>query len=291
MSTGTETPTACWVNGERQPLDGPHVSARDRGFTLADGVFETMRAYDGVIFRLDRHLARLEHALGALEIPVRPELREWVLAAARAAEGGDAGIRLTVTRGIGSGGLAPPAAVHPTVVVAVSPLPEFPRELYDVGLAAHIASGVRNERAMTARLKTVAYTDAIAALVEARRAGANEALFLDTEAHCSEATSSNLFAVTSSRLLTPPISCGALPGITRAVVLELAAARGLPSAERAFGLDELLAADEAFLTSSLRGIAPIVRVGGRAIGSGRPGACTREIAAAYAAIVAAECGR
>ena len=119
---------------------------------------------------------------------------------------------------------------RPTVIVAVNPLPVFPAAIYDAGLTAHVASGRRNERAMTAGLKTLAYTDAVAALLEARRAGADEALFLDTEGHCSEATSSNLFVVDRRRtLVTPPVSCGALPGITRAAVLELARALGMPS--------------------------------------------------------------
>ena len=156
-----------------------------------------------------------------------------------------------MTRGIGPAGVPPPDNPRPTVIVAVNPLPVFPAAIYDAGLTAHVASGRRNERAMTAGLKTLAYADAVAAWLEARRAGADEALFLDIEGHCSEATSSNLFVWTDSgTLLTPPVSCGALPGVTRGAVLELARARGMPGGERAFGLDELLAAKEAFLTSS-----------------------------------------
>jgi branched-chain amino acid aminotransferase len=171
----------------------------------------------------------------------------------------------------------------------VGPLPDFPARIYDLGISAHVASGRRNERAMTAGLKTLAYTDAIVALLEARRAGADEAIFLDMEGHCSEATASNLFALIGGTLVTPPVSCGALPGITRAAVAELARTLGLSVDERAFGLEELLGADEAFLTSSLRAIAPLVRVGATAIGQGRPGDRTRELIAAYAALVAREC--
>ena len=289
-STAGDALPALWVNGERQPSAGPHVSARDRGLTLADGVFETMRAQGGTVVRLDRHLARLVHALGALEIPVRPELYEWVLDAVRAVGGGDASVRLTVTRGIDTGGVAPPVDARPTVIVVVNRLPEFPAAVYDVGLTAHVASGRRNEHAMTAGLKTLAYTDAVAALLEAQRAGADEALFLDTEAHCSEATSSNLFAWMGTTLVTPPISCGALPGITRATVLELASALGVSKAEHVFGLDELLGAEEAFLTSSLRGLAPLVRVDAHPIGRGTPGTVTRQLADAYTALIARECG-
>jgi branched-chain amino acid aminotransferase len=280
---------AVWVNGERQPPDGLHLSSRDRGLTLADGVFETMRAYAGTVFRLDRHFARLAQSLTGLGIPAPPRLHEWMRAAVQASGRRDASIRLTVTRGIGPAGVPPPDDPQPTVIVAVNPLPSFPAGIYDVGLTAHVASGRRNERAMTAGLKTLAYADAVAAWLEARRAGADEALFLDIEDHCSEATSSNLFVWThSGTLLTPPVSCGALPGVTRGAVLELARARGMPGGARAFGLGELLAAKEAFLTSSLREIAPLVRVGAQPIGGGTPGSVTREIAAAYAALVAEE---
>jgi branched-chain amino acid aminotransferase len=280
---------AIWVNGKRQQAAGLHVSARDRGLLLADGLFETMRAHAGRVFRLDRHLARLEGGLTALHIPVPPELKEWVLAALPDAREADASVRLTVTRGAGGSGVAPPADAQATAIVSVNPMPLFPPSLYEEGLSAHVASGRRNEHAMTAGLKTIAYTESIAAWIEARSAGADEALFLDTDGHCSEATSSNLFAVVDGVLLTPPVSCAALPGVTRAAVLELAAAQALRAEERVFGLEVLLDAEEAFLTSSLRGIAPLVRVGGQQLGAGTPGAVTRAIASAYAALVAQEC--
>lgn len=280
---------AVWVNGRREPADERHVSARDRGLTLADGVFETMRVHHGRVFRLDRHLARLDGALAALAIPAPPELRDWVLAAVPPASLGDATIRLTVTRGPGPGGVAPPVDVRPTVIVAVNPFPRFPDATYEAGLAVHVASGRRNEYAMTAGLKTTAFTEAIAALLQAQRAGADDALFLDTSGHCSEATSSNLFVRSGDALLTPPTSCGVLPGITRAAVLELAASIGMRATEREVVPGELARADEAFLTSSLRGIAPVTAVAGRRIGGGVPGEATRALAAAYAALVAREC--
>ena len=288
-SVGVAQPMV-WINGERQPGSSAHVSVCDRGLTLADGVFETMRVRGGAVFRLRRHLARLERGLAALEIPAAPELDDWVVGAIRTAARRDASIRLTVTRGLGPAGVSPPAVAQPTVIITISPMPSFPVSIYDEGLAAHVASGRRNERAMTAGLKTLAYTDAIAGLLEARRAGADEALFLDTEGHCSEATASNLFAWTGDVLVTPPLTCGVLPGVTREAVLELAHAQGLPAEERAFGLEELLAAEEAFLTSSLRGLAPLVRVGPQAIGRGTPGQCTLRLRASYLTLVDWECG-
>ena len=274
-----------WVNGERQADEARHLSARDRGFTLGDGVFETMRARNGTVFRLDRHLDRLDRALTFLEIPSPRQLREWVIGAAAATGAPEAAIRLTVTRGPGPAGLAPPPQSRPTVTISAGPLPIFPASIYTDGLTAHVASGRRNEFAMTAGLKTLAYVDAIAALFEAQRAGADEALFLDTQGHCSEATASNLFAWIGGTLVTPPASCGALPGITREAIVELARADGIAVVERVLELDELLAAAEAFLTSSLRGIVPLVRVGKAPIGRGSPGEFTERMTAAYRALL------
>jgi branched-chain amino acid aminotransferase len=279
-----------WVDGRRLASESAHVSGRDRGFTLADGVFETMKAHNGTVFRLDRHLSRIAAALRLLAIPLPAELRDWVDTAVRAAALPRTGIRLTVTRGVAPGGVTPPMDPQPTVVVTVGALPVFGAEVYAAGLRAHVASGRRNEHSMTAGLKTLSYTDSVAAMIEARAAGADEALFLDTAGHCSEATASNLFAMIGGRLTTPPTSCAALPGITRAAVMELAGAAGIPVDERPFALAEVMTASEAFLTSSLRGVAPLVRMDAAAIGSGAPGPITRQVMTAYAALVERECG-
>jgi branched-chain amino acid aminotransferase len=282
---------AIWVNGDREPPSVLHVSALDRGLTLADGVFETMYMRGGVPFRLDRHLERLSRGLAALEIAEPRELRQWVMAAVRAANPRDAALRVTVTRGIGPAGVVPSTerVVHPTTIVVVSDLPLFPPHIYEHGLSAHVVSGRRNERAMTAGLKTLSYTDTVAALLEARGSGADEALFLDMADHCSEASASNLFALIGSALVTPPLTCGALPGITRAAIMELAASQRITTSERPFGIDELVGVDEAFLTSSLRGVTPLVRVGMQPLGEGRVGPLTRNLMDAYAALVDREC--
>ena len=277
-----------WVNGERLDHAATHVSVFDRGFSLADGVFETMRVRHGVVFRLDRHLARLAHGLDALDIPAVPAIPAWIADAERAASG-ESALRLTVTRGVGAAGVVPPPDMRPTVVLTLGPMLTYPASIYEAGLTAHVASGRRDGRSRTAGLKTLAYAEGIAAVIEARRAGADEALFLDVDGHCSEASASNLFVWTGDLLLTPPRTCGALPGVTRAAALELAEAIGIPSAERAFGPEELKAAEEAFLTSSLRGVAPLVRVGAHAVGAGTPGPITRRLADAYGALVDREC--
>ena len=282
----------CWVNGVQVDPDSGVISPRDRGLTLGDGVFETLPVHRGVAFRLAQHLDRLRRGLVALQIPEPPRWEHWVLEAAdRAAHEAAASLRVTVTRGPGAAGVPPPSDVSPTVIVTLSRMPVFPDEFYRVGLSAHVASGRRSTRGMTSGLKTLSYTDAVAALIEARGAGADEALFLDTDDHCSEASASNLFLRAGGVLVTPPASCGALPGITRAAVMTIAAKLGVPACERICGLPDLLEADEAFLTSSLRGIASLVRVGSHPIGGGRPGPLTGQIASAYAALVVEECAR
>jgi branched-chain amino acid aminotransferase len=279
-----------WVNGQRQPVDGAHVSARDRGFTLADGVFETMKARNGTVFRLDQHLARLTAALRVLEIPVPTELREWVQTAIDAAALRHGVARLTVTRGLAPGGLRPPRDPLATVVMILTPMPPPAASLYEAGVSAQIASGRRNEHAVTSGLKTLAFTEGIVATLEAQRAGADEALFLDVAGHCSEGAASNLFIVAGRAVVTPPLTCGVLPGITRAAVLEIANTVAIRVEERVVMAEELTAADEAFLTSALRGVVPLVRVNGRGIGTATPGPITRTLSAAYAALVARECG-
>jgi branched-chain amino acid aminotransferase len=289
-ATTSQSLPIVFVNGERAAFDAPAISSRDRGLTLADGLFETMRARRGGVFRLDQHLARLSKGLQVMAIPEPAELRRWVQEAVRQAGEADASIRLTLTRGPGPAGLAPPTDVRPTVVVAVNAMPAFSDETYSIGLRAIVASGRRNAQSPTAGLKTLAYTDAIVTWLEAQRAGADEAIFLDTDGHCSEATASNLFAYREDSLVTPPVTCAALPGITRAAVLELAHAAGIRTAERVFGLDVLASADEVFLTSSLRGIAPVRSLGERTIGTGTAGKVTKRLMTAYLALVDRECG-
>ena len=284
-----------WVNGQRMSADVPHISALDRGFTLADGVFETLRVYDGRAFRLDAHVRRLRDAMSALGIPLPAEIGHLVTqAVVEAGASGirEASVRVTVSRGVGSPGLAPPPSPEPTIVVAVAPPPVFAPDLYTHGITLHVASGRRNERAMTAGLKTIAFTESVVALAEARAAGADDALFLDTEGHVSEGTSSNVFvAATADRnvLVTPPLSCGALPGITRAAVIELATELGIGVDVRPIDYGELLASPEVFFTSSLRAIAPAVRIDGRSIGDEKPGPLTRRTIEAYTALVSREC--
>lgn len=284
-------PPLVWVNGRTSDPRAPQLSPLDRGFALGDALFETMRASAGRAFRLDAHLERLRDGARALAIPIPAWLDEHVRAALRdaAAAGLDeAAVRLTVSRGAGPAGVAAPPGLEPTIVLVVQPLPAFAPAIYTTGLAAITARARRNEHAGLRAFKIAAYAESIVALAEAREAGVDEAIFLDTAGHVAEATASNLFAVRHGAVVTPPVTCGALPGITRAAVIELAPALGFALEERPLLPDELAAADEAFCTSSLRGIAPLVRHDGRAIGEGLPGRATRALITAYADLLRRE---
>ena len=267
----------------------PALSVSDRGFTLADGCFETMRAYQGVIFRLDAHLERLAHAADRLGIPMPPHLDETVADAVRAlrAARADASVRLTVSRGVGAG-VVPPPDVPPTTVLLINRLPAIPPMLETRGLTARIASGRRNEHADSAGLKTLSYTDTVLALMAARADGADDALVLDTAGHLCEGASSNLFLVIRGVVHTPPATCGILPGITRQAVLDILAGLDIPVEQFPIPPAALDAADELFLTSSLREIAPVTQVNARPIGTGRPGPLTHQLRDAYRTLVATE---
>ena len=280
-----------WLDGDRVAGDATHVSALDRGFTLADGLFETMLVRRGQIFRAARHLERLHYGASVLRIALPDNLERWLESAMREAarELDDAAVRLTVSRGIGSPGLAPRDAAAPTVVITVNRMPTFPPALREHGLSALTATARRDERAATAGVKSLAYTEAIIALMRAHDEGADEAIFLDSDGHVSEASTSNAFVCSAGALATPPLSCGVLPGITREAIIELAPTLGLQVSERPLSPRELAEADEAFLTSSLRGIAPLVRIDGRAIGTGTVGPITQSVMRAYAALVEREC--
>lgn len=265
-----------WLNGRLVPAGEATVSVLDRGFLLGDALFETMRAYGGRVFRLDAHLERLAAGAARIGLPLPADLNAAVIETLRENVLEEAAIRLTVTRGPGTG-LEPPESPEPTVVIALRPAPKPP-----ASVRVAIAKGRVNDHATTVGLKHPAYLDAVVELAAARRAGYDDVIFLDTEGHLAEGAYSNLFVVSGRRLRTPPPTCGILPGITRATVLEMSARLDLEPVEEALELDALADAEEAFLTSSLREIVPVVSVEGRAVGAGKRGPATRRIQEAYA---------
>ncbi|HXG25815.1 MAG TPA: aminotransferase class IV [Candidatus Binatia bacterium] len=285
------------IDGVIEPADGRHLSAYDRGFQLGDGVFETLRARGGRPTELAEHLARLRRSAEGLDIELGDDLEREVeagIAALLDADGlagpdGDASIRITVTRGpVLARGLLPAVPVRPTVVIQAWPVPPTPADHLDQGLHLVVSAVRRDPSNPLAALKTISRADYVYARLEARRAGADDALFLTVDGLLSEATSANVFFLRGDRLATPALDCAILPGTTRSWILGWGAAAGLVPMEGAFTPDDLRAADEAFLCSSVAGILPVTRFEGAAIGDGRPGPWTRRAREAREAFIRGE---
>ncbi len=292
----TPRPAHIWLDGQLLPADAPHLSAFDRGFQLGDGVFETLRARAGRAVELPQHVARLRRSAAVLAIPL-PEDVEARLAAGiselAAAEGldgpdGDASVRITVSRGVFFGrGLLPPAE-HPvaTIVIQAWPVPQAPVGHLELGLHLVASSVRRDPESPLSALKTTSRADYVYARIEARNAGADDALFLTTDGFVSEATSANIFVVRGDELATPSLACAILPGTTRDWILRWAESVGLHPEEGFLTTRHLHDADEAFISSSVAGILPVTRFAGEPIGEGRPGPWTLRARADREAFVA-----
>ncbi len=273
--------TNIWIDGVLAPADGAHVSAFDRGFQLGDGVFETLRAHGNHPTELPEHIARLRGSAQGLGIDLPPDLEDVLARAVAdllAAEGldgptGDASIRITVTRGAfrGRGLLPADEEVPATIVVQAWPVPPPPAGHLENGLHLITSAVRRDPENPLAALKTISRADYVYARLEARRAGADDALFLTVDGFLSEATSANLFIVADGRLRTPALACAILPGTTRSWILRWGANLGLDPEEGWLTTRDLAEADEAFVCSSVAGILPATRFDGHPIGDGEPG--------------------
>ena len=264
---------------------GASVSVFDRGFLFGDSVFEVLRTYGGRPFALDAHLARLERSANGMGIALPATTdriaREVGRGLAKAAND-ESYVRIVLTRGVGALHLDPRGATAPTRVVIVAPLTPLPEDLHTHGVeVTSVRFGRATDGTRAEGAKVSAYVANMLALWHAREHGGHEALMVADDGHVSEGNSSNVFVVRAGEILTPPLALGILPGITRGVVRELAADLGVSVREAMLFPPDLDRADEAFLTSSLREVVPIVRFDGRVIGSGAPGPLTRRLLDAY----------
>jgi len=281
----------CWLNGELLPVAEARISPLDRGLLYGDGLFETMRAYGGVIFRLDQHLNRLCEGAWALRFPFGLDANYLADACAYVLwtnELQDAYVRVTVTRGEGGLPSELDLTERPTGLVTAREFSGYPPDLVARGMTAYVASVERNPTSPLSRVKSLNYLDNILARAEASDAGADEALLLDAAGHVVEGSAGNIFAVLDGTVTTPPVSAGVLDGITRGCVLELCEHLDLPVAEALFDVAALLSADEAFLTNSLMEVMPLVAVDGRAIAAGVPGAVTTRLQTGYRDLISRE---
>ncbi|KQT83067.1 aminotransferase class IV [Aurantimonas sp. Leaf443] len=269
-----------WIDGAFRDGAGA-IDASDRGLLLGDGVFDTALVLGSRVFRRRAHLDRLEAALAALSIPVPLETLEGAMTAL-AERVGEGSIRLTVTRGRAARGLALPADPRPTILGSQAPL--APGAFF-APLRLSLAEARRNETSPLSRLKTLSYLDAILANDAARRAGAQEALFLNTQGRLACSALANVFVETPQGLATPPLAEGALPGIMRALVRDIAPRLGLRVEERPVALAEALEAP-LFLTNSLRLLAPAALDAA----PNEPSSAMRALTQALCEAARAECG-
>ncbi len=268
-----------WVNGRILPPDAPAISPLDGGFMYGEGLFETMRAYNGRVFRLPQHLERL--IVSADDLSFTPPNAEKLTLAVEEAlgQGGldDAIVRLTVTPGIAG-------SPTPTVVVLVRPLALPPPQLYQSGCLAVSVAAAHTADSPLRRIKSLNYLDKLLAQRAAARKDAHEAILIDPDGCVIEGAMRNIFAVFSGELVTPPLTRALLPGITRATVLDIAEKEDIPAHERDLPLTELYAADEAFLTSSIAEIIPIASVDANTLQTEAPGPLTMSLTRFYRAL-------
>ncbi len=277
-----------YVDGKYFPERDAKVSVFDHGLLYGDGVFEGIRAYHGRVFKLKEHIDRLFCSAKAilLTIPMSPAaVIEAVLETCRHNRVRDGYIRLVVTRGAGTLGLNPNRCSHPSVIIIAGKIQLYPVEFYEKGLEIITVPTTRNlHSALNPAIKSLNYLNNILAKIEANNAGCEEAIMLNSEGFVAECTGDNLFVVRGGQLSTPPLSAGALYGITRGVVMELAREEGLPVFEPNLTRYDIFNADECFLTGTGAELIPVVKVDGRTIGSGKPGPFTQKLERKYRAL-------
>ncbi len=270
------------ITGERDAV----ISVFDHGFLYGEGVYETLRTYDRKPFLYDRHVRRLRRSaeLIALTLPFSDADLAAQIEATMAAAGvpGEAYIRILVTRGIGELTYDPAATPKPSVVIIVKPHVDPPPEVYKDGINVVIVDIVRNHPgSVNPMIKSNNLMNSALAMQEAIRRGGYEAVMRNFKGELTECAVANLFIVRNGTVLTPPLSAGLLPGITREYLIELGRQEGVDMREATLRDEDLYAADEAFLTGTTREIVPIVSVNDRVIGNGAPGALTRELHDAF----------
>lgn len=278
-----------WIDGKLYDKQDAKISVFDHCVLYGDGVFEGIRIYSGCVFRLKEHLDRLWSSAKfiRLNIPMTyDEMRQAVVETVRANNLRDGYIRLVVTRGEGDLGLNPNLCPRATVFIIAASITLYPQSDYENGLEIVTASTTRsNISSWNPRVKSCNYLNNIMAKIEGQLAGARETLMLDTNGFVVECTGDNVFLVKNGVLTTPPVYLGALRGITRDAIMELAEKEGFVVKEEPFTRFEVYDADEMFLTGTAAEAIPVVKVDGRPIGDGNPGRITRLLIERFRSLV------
>lgn len=274
-SSTAAKPLTIYVDGKFLPESEAKVSVFDHGLLYGDGIFEGIRFYDGRVFRLEEHHDRLWDSARSicLEIPMsREAMTEALLETIRRNGLRDGYIRQIVTRGVGNLGLNPAQCKRPTVIIIAATISLYPEKVYRSGLTI-VTVPTRRAGAATLNpaVKSLNYLNNVMARIEANLVGADEALMLNDNGNVAECTADNVFIIKKGQIFTPPISAGALRGITRAVVFEIADEFGIKVTETDISRHDVFVADECFLTGTAAEIIPVIKADGRVIGTGKPG--------------------
>ncbi len=277
-----------FVNGKVVDERRASVPVSDRGFLYGDGLFETMRSYDGKVFKLDGHLKRLYDGakIIKLKIPLsKIGIKNAIYRLLRVNKLEDAYIRLAVSRGEGRVGLDATTARTANIVIITKPFTPYPAELYKKGLSVFISSVRRNENSPLSRIKSINYLNNIAARMEAQKKGYNDAILLNNKGKIACGAVSNIFTINKNTLLTPSVASGILSGITKTEIIKIARKLGLKVQEKEINRNEIFKMSEVFFTNTLMEIMPVTKVNGKRIGDGRVGNITKELGEYYAASI------
>jgi len=273
------------MNGKLVPQKQAKVSVFDHGLLYGDGVFEGIRAYNGRVFKLEEHVARLYDSATAIgmQIPMtQAGMVKAVVRTCKANKTHNGYIRLVVTRGVGTLGLNPFLCSKPQVIIIAADIQLYPKKLYDDGLRVVTSGTLRNlPEAVNPRIKSLNYLNNILAKIEAINCGCIEAIMLNAGGAVAEATGDNVFAVKGNTIQTPPVDEGILDGITRNTVIALAQEAGLTVQQSRMSRYDLYTADEVFLTGTAAEVIGVVDIDSRSIGDGKPGPVTRRLVKAF----------
>jgi branched-chain amino acid aminotransferase len=277
-----------YVDGNYYSEQDAKVSVFDHGLLYGDGIFEGIRIYHGRVFRLKEHIDRLFYSAKAilLDIPMtHADLMKATVETCRQNNLREGYIRLLVTRGKGTLGLNPNRCKNPSIIIIADTIQLYPPEYYDKGLEIITVPTTRNlHNAVNPAIKSLNYLNNILAKIEANNSGCEEAVMLNSEGYVAECTGDNIFIVKDGQMFTPPLSAGALYGITRKVVIDMARESNMPVTEPNLTRYDLFNADECFLTGTGAELVPVVKIDGRVIGSGVPGPVTRDLVVRYHAL-------
>lgn len=281
-----------YLNGEFVTKENAKVSVYDHGFLYGDGIFEGIRVYSGNIFRVEEHMDRLYRSAKSIMLNMPHSKEEFTGLVVETVERNqlrDAYIRIVVSRGVGDLGLDPYKCPKVNVVIIVEPLSIFPRELYERGLEIVTVATRRNRPdVLSPKVKSLNYLNNVLVKIEAHLANVSEALMLNDQGYVAEGSADNIFIVRGNEFLTPPGYVGALEGITRNAVIEIAKNLGYEVKEEPFTRHDVYTADEVFLTGTAAEVIAVVKVDGRVIGDGIPGQHTQNILREFRARVVAD---